>query len=49
MFVGLILFLTGTVLPALGVGALLGLASTGFEKLIVANCVMQWFVSWEGR
>ena len=29
---GLILFLTGTVLPALGVGALSGLASTGEQK-----------------
>ena len=27
-------FLTGTVLPALGVGALSGLASTDFQKLI---------------
>ena len=31
---GLIPFLTGTVLPALGVGALSGLASTGVQKLI---------------
>ena len=31
---GLILFLTGTVLPALGVGALSGLASTAVQKLI---------------
>ena len=31
---GLILFLTGTVLPALGVGALSGLAKTGVKKLI---------------
>ena len=31
---GLIRFLTGTVLPALGVGALSGLASTGVQKLI---------------
>ena len=31
-FAGLIPFLTGTVLPALGVGALSGLASTGVEK-----------------
>ena len=30
---GLIPFLTGTVLPALGVGALPGLASTGVHKL----------------
>ena len=30
---GLIPFLTGTVLPALGVGALSGLKSTGFHKL----------------
>ena len=29
-----ILFLTGTVLPALGVGDLSGLASTGVQKLI---------------
>ena len=31
---GLIQFLTGTVLPALGVGALSGLASKGVQKLI---------------
>ena len=31
---GLIPFLTGTVLPALGVGALSGLASTGVQQLI---------------
>ena len=31
---GLIPFLTGTVLPALGVGALSGLASIGVQKLI---------------
>ena len=31
---GLIRFLTGTVLPALGVEALSGLASTGVQKLI---------------
>ena len=31
---GLIPFLTETVLPALGVGALSGLASTGVQKLI---------------
>ena len=31
---GLIPFLTGTVLPALGFGALSGLASTGVQKLI---------------
>ena len=31
---GLIPFLTGTVLPALGVGALSGRASTGVQKLI---------------
>ena len=30
----LIRFLTGTVLPALGVGVLSGLASTGVQKLI---------------
>ena len=30
----MIAFLTGTVLPALGVGALSGLASTGVQKLI---------------
>ena len=30
---GLIPFVTGTVLPALGVGALSGLASTGVQKL----------------
>ena len=33
MLAGLIPFLTGTVLPALGVGALSGLASTGVQKL----------------
>ena len=31
---GLILFITGTTLPALGVGALSGLTSTGVQKLI---------------
>ena len=31
---GLIPFLTGTVLPALGVGALSGLANSGVQKLI---------------
>ena len=31
---GLITFLTGTILSALGVGALSGLASTGVQKLI---------------
>ena len=31
---GLIPFITGTVLSALGVGALSGLASTGVQKLI---------------
>ena len=31
---GFIPFLTGTILPALGVGALSGLASTGIQKLI---------------
>ena len=31
---GLVPFLTGTVLPALGVGTLSGLASTGVQKLI---------------
>ena len=35
---GLIPFLTGTVLPALGIGALSGLASTGVQKLI-RNCL----------
>ena len=34
MLAGLIPFLTGTVLPALGVGALSGLASTDVQKLI---------------
>ena len=33
-FAGLIPFLTGSALPALGVGALSGLASTGVQKLI---------------
>ena len=31
---GLIPFLTGTIFPTLGVGALSGLASTGVQKLI---------------
>ena len=34
MLAGLIPFLTGSVLPALGVGWLSGLASTGVQKLI---------------
>ena len=34
MLAGLIPFITGTVLPALGVGALSGLARTGVQKLI---------------
>ena len=34
MLAGLIPLLTGTVLPAFGVGALSGLASTGAQKLI---------------
>ena len=34
MLTGFIPFLTGTVLPALAVGALAGLASTGVQKLI---------------
>ena len=34
MLAGLIPFLTGTVLPALAVGALSGLASMDFQKLI---------------
>ena len=34
MFAELIPFLTGTVLPALGVGELSGLASTGVQNLI---------------
>ena len=34
MLAGLISFLTATLLPALGVGALSGLASTGVQKLI---------------
>ena len=32
-------FFTGTVLPALGVGALSGLASTGVQKLEVMVCI----------
>ena len=36
---GLIPFLTGTVLPALGVGALSGLASSGVQKLIGNGCI----------
>ena len=38
MLAELISFLTGTVLPALGVGALSGLTSTGVQKLI-GNCL----------
>ena len=34
MLAGLIPFLTGTVLPALGFGAISGLASTGVQKII---------------
>ena len=34
MLAGLFPFLTGTVLPALGIGALSGLASTGLQRLI---------------
>ena len=41
---GLIPFLTGTILPAFGVGASLGLASSGVQKLIGNG-----FVSQEGR
>ena len=41
---GLIPFLTGTVLQALGVGALSGLASSGVQK---TN--WKWVVSREGR
>ena len=44
MLAGLISFLTGTVLPALGVGALSGLASTGVQK---TN--RKWVVPQEGR
>ena len=36
---GLIPFLTGTVLPALGVGVLSGLASTEVQKLIGNGCI----------
>ena len=52
---GLIPFLTGTVLPALGVGALSGLASTGVQKLIAnelylkkGSCVCWIETDWEG-
>ena len=41
MLAGLIPFLTGTVLPALGVGALPGLASTGVQKLIGNSLFLQ--------
>ena len=34
MLAGFISFLTGTILPALGVGTLSGLTSTGVQKLI---------------
>ena len=34
MLAGLIQFITGTVLPTLGVGTLSGLANTGVQKLI---------------
>ena len=36
---GLIPFLTGTVLPALRVGALSGLANSGVQKLIENGCI----------
>ena len=36
---GLIPFLTGTVLPALGVGALSGLASTGVQNYLEIGCI----------
>ena len=39
---GLIPFLTGTVLPALGVRALSGLASTGVQKLIGNELYQCW-------
>ena len=42
---GFILFLTGTVLPALGVGALSALASTGVQKL-TGNVLYLKKVSW---
>ena len=52
---GLIPFLTETVLPALGVGALSGLASTGVQKLIgnglyrkKGSCVCQIETDGEG-
>ena len=41
MLTGFIPFLTGTVLPALGVGALSGLASTGVQKLIGTVCIIR--------
>ena len=41
MLAGLILFLTETVLPALGVGELSGLASTGMQKLIGNGCYLK--------
>ena len=38
---GFIPFLTGTVLPALGVGPLSGLASTGVQKIIGNELYLQ--------
>ena len=41
MLAGLISFLRGTVLPALGGGALSRLASTGVQKLIVSGLYLK--------
>ena len=42
-------FLTGTVLPALGVGALSGLASTGVQKLVGISVYQERWMCMRGR
>ena len=54
MLAGLIQFLTGTVLPALEVGALSGLASTGIQQLIANGLYVKtggsvWYIETDGR
>ena len=47
-FAGLIPFLTGTVLPALGVGALSGLSSTDVQKLIGNGLYLKKLMEYHG-
>ena len=42
-------FLTGTVLPAMGVGALSGLASTGVQKLVGDGMYIKKWMCMRGR